>query len=631
MAITKRLTISSRNRAVTGKRTGSYTIFTTSGLALGIPNGAIITKIETPKNMFWVTGNPGEYSADFRVTDKESNISNILNKPYSIAVHYSNGTNTNTAPQATIDFLNKSSNEFQTKKFYFYGQGYYSQSNTNGNITIEFGDRSPSALGIYIDITYVEPAPVIRAKLIDRTGFYSVDNPVWDKNNSRADIHIEAETYGGTTITSYHYEYWYGTRTDSNVNSGEITNPTSTLVLSNLPVSNSEGDLSYKIYAKDNLGQQSNTVEGTIVGIDYTIPNKIVKFEIQRSSSGEHFDPDDAGEYLYATIRLQGDDLALFYTEEKIRIFFTISNSSQDFLLAFTKDTKERPEKYYSPLPFPPNKDDIISKDYTFWLTKDDMSDFKGSNTTDVSISMAISFGLQTGTEVEWVPISNLTATRIVNATPSIFSIEREGVAFGCELKKPATSSENEEDIYSLNDPKFLCNMRAYFKKKVSFDERLTFKDGIEGDVIYLTGKGFIYPNTDSYIDEVESGQTVRKYGWEPITLNSAFTAWNDTTDICQSKRKLDSVSIIGAIKPSANITAGSTTLIATLDKRYAPPHRLQFRACLESTTIEGRIVVAPQYESDGTTVSGTTLSFINRGAAAKTNLWISICINYMV
>ena len=622
MAITKRLTISSQNRAVTGKRTGSYTIFTTSGLALGIPNGAIITKIETPKNMFWVTGNPGEYSADFRVTDKESNISNILNKPYSIAVHYSNGTNTNTAPQATIDFLNKSSNEFQTKKFYFYGQGYYSQSNTNGNITIQFGDRSPSALGIYIDITYVEPAPVIRAKLIDRTGFYSVDNPVWDKNNSRADIYIEAETYGGTIITSYHYEYWYGTRTDSNVNSGEITNPTSTLVLSNLPVSNSEGDLSYKIYAKDNLGQQSNTVEGTIVGIDYTIPNKIVKFEIQRSSTKIPFDPDDAGEYLYATIRLQGDDLALFYTEENIRIFFTISNSSQDFLLAFAKDDENRPDKYYSPLPLPPNKDDIISKDYTFLLTNDDESAFKGSNTTDISISMAISFGLQTGTEVEWVPISNLTATRIVNATPSIFSIEREGVAFGCELKKPATSG-NEEDVYSLNDPKFLCNMRAYFKKKVSFDKRLTLKDGIEGDVIFL--------NTDSYIEEIENEQTVRKYGWEPIALNSAFSVWNETTDSCQSKRKLDSVSIIGAIKPSANIAAGSTTLIATLDKRYAPPHRLQFRACLESTTIEGRIVVAPQYESDGTTVTGTTLSFVNRGAAANTNLWISICINYMV
>lgn len=636
MAITKRLTISSQNRAVTGKRTGSYTVFTTSGLALGIPNGAIITKIETPKDMFWVTGNPGGYSADFRVTDKESNISNILNKPYSIAVHYSNGTNTNTAPQATIDFLNKSSNEFQTKKFYFYGQGYYSQSNTNGNITIGFGDRSPSALGIYIDITYVEPAPVIRAKLIDRTGFYSVDNPVWDKNNSRADIYIEAETYGGTTITSYHYEYWYGTRTDSNVNSGEINNPTSTLVLSNLPVSNSEGDLSYKIYAKDNLGQQSNTVEGTIVGIDYTIPNKIVKFEIQRSSNNEdenNPDPDDAGEYLYATIRLQGDDLALFYTEEKIRIFFTISNSSQDFLLAFAKDDPEnRSDQYYRSFPTPNNKDDIIGKDYTFLLTKngDNESIFKGSNTTDVSISMAISFGLQTGTEVEWVPISNLTATRIVNATPSIFSIEREGVAFGCELKKPATSG-NEEDVYSLNDPKFLCNMRAYFKKKVAFDQRLTFKDGIEGDVIYLTGKGFIYPNTDSYIEEIENEQTVRKYGWEPIILNGAFTAWNETTDSCQSKRKLDSVSIIGAVKPSANIAAGSTTLIATLDKRYAPPHRLQFRACLESTTIEGRIVVAPQYESDGTTVSGTTLSFVNRGAAANTNLWISICINYMV
>lgn len=607
--------------AVKATKSGAYRIIDGyQGVTLGIPNNAVITDISTVKtDDYFSIETSGSWSAQLRITNDAKNISNQLNIPYWIHSH-NYGNIKSSAPKATLDFINQYSAHFDTQPFYFYLQGYVSNKES-----LSITCQTNTALVI----SYVEPAPVIRAKLIDRTGFYSVDNPVWDKNNSRADIYIEAETYGGTTITSYHYEYWYGTRTDSNVNSGEITNPTSTLVLSNLPVSNSEGDLSYKIYAKDNLGQQSNTVEGTIVGIDYTIPNKIVKFEIQRSSSREHFDPDDAGEYLYATIRLQGDDLDLFYTERNIRIFFTISNSSQDFLLAFAKDDENRPVKYYSPLP--PNKDDIISKDYTFWLTKDDMSDFKGSNTTDVSISMAISFGLQTGTEVEWVPISNLTATRIVNATPSIFSIEREGVAFGCELKKPATSSENEEDVYSLNDPKFLCNMRAYFKKKVAFDKRLTFKDGIEGDVIYLTGKGFVYPNTDSYIDEVESGQTVRKYGWEPITLNSAFTVWNETTDSCQSKRKLDSVSIIGAIKPSANIAAGSTTLIATLDKRYAPPHRLQFRACLESTTIEGRIVVAPQYESDGITVSGTTLSFVNRGAAANTNLWISICINYMV
>lgn len=600
--------------AVKATKSGAYrTINGYQGVVLGIPNNALITDISTTKtdDYFYITGQ-GSWSAQLRITNDAKNISNQLNVPYWIHNH-SYGNVKSSAPKATLDFINQYSAHFDTQPFYFYLQGYVSDKESLSIVC-----KTNTAMVI----SYVEPAPVIRAKLIDRTGFYSVDNPVWDKNNSRADIYIEAETYGGTTITSYHYEYWYGTRTDSNVNSGEITNPTSTLVLSNLPVSNSEGDLSYKIYAKDNLGQQSNTVEGTIVGIDYTIPNKIVKFEIQRSSTKIPFDPDDAGEYLYATIRLQGDDLALFYTKENIRIFFTISNSSQDFLLAFAKDDENRPDKYYSPLPSPPNKDDIISKDYTFLLTNDDESDFKGSNTTDVSISMAISFGLQTETGVEWVPISNLTATRIVNATPSIFSIEREGVAFGCELKKPATSG-NEEDVYSLNDPKFLCNMRAYFKKKVSFDKRLTLKDGIEGDVIFL--------NTDSYIEEIENEQTVRKYGWEPITLNSAFTVWNETTDSCQSKRKLDSVSIIGAIKPSANIAAGSTTLIATLDKRYAPPHRLQFRACLESTTIEGRIVVAPQYESDGTTVSGTTLSFVNRGAAANTNLWISICINYMV
>lgn len=619
---TKEIIFTKNAIAVKATKSGAYRIIDGyQGVVLGIPNNALITDISTTKtdDYFYITGQ-GSWSAQLRITNDAKNISNQLNVPYWIHNH-SYGNVKSSAPKATLDFINQYSAHFDTQPFYFYLQGYVSDKES-----LSIACQTNTAMVI----SYIEPAPVIRAKLIDRTGFYSVDNPVWDKNNSRADIYIEAETYGGTTITSYHYEYWYGTRTNNNVNSGEITNPTSTLVLSNLPVSNSEGDLSYKIYAKDNLGQQSNTVEGTIVGIDYTIPNKIVKFEIQRSSTKIPFDPDDAGEYLYATIRLQGDDLALFYTEENIRIFFTISNSSQDFLLAFAKDDENRHDKYYSPLPSPPNKDDIISKDYTFLLTNDDESDFKGSNTTDVSISMAISFGLQTETGVEWVPISNLTATRIVNATPSIFSIEREGVAFGCELKKPATSG-NEEDVYSLNDPKFLCNMRAYFKKKVSFDKRLTLKDGIEGDAIYLTGKGFIYPNTDSYIDEVESGQTVRKYGWEPIILNSAFTVWNETTDSCQSKRKLDSVSIIGAIKPSANIAAGSTTLIATLDKRYAPPHRLQFRACLESTTIEGRIVVAPQYESDGTTVSGTTLSFVNRGAVANTNLWISICINYMV
>ena len=611
---TKEIIFTKNAIAVKATKSGAYrTINGYQGVVLGIPNNALITDISTTKtnDYFYIT-DQGSWSAQLRITNDAKNISNQLNVPYWIHSH-SYGNVKSSAPKATLDFINQYSAHFDTQPFYFYLQGYVSDKES-----LSIACQTNTAMVI----SYIEPAPVIRAKLIDRTGFYSVDNPVWDKNNSRADIYIEAETYGGTTITSYHYEYWYGTRTDSNVNSGEITNPTSTLVLSNLPVSNSEGDLSYKIYAKDNLGQQSNTVEGTIVGIDYTIPNKIVKFEIQRSSTKIPFDPDDAGEYLYATIRLQGDDLALFYTEENIRIFFTISNSSQDFLLAFAKDDENRPDKYYSPLPSPPNKDDIISKDYTFLLTNDDESDFKGSNTTDVSISMAISFGLQTETGVEWVPISNLTATRIVNATPSIFSIEREGVAFGCELKKPATSG-NEEDVYSLNDPKFLCNMRAYFKKKVSFDKRLTLKDGIEGDVIFL--------NTDSYIEEIENEQTVRKYGWEPITLNSAFSVWNETTDSCQSKRKLDSVSIIGAIKPSANIAAGSTTLIATLDKRYAPPHRLQFRACLESTTIEGRIIVAPQYESDGTTVSGTTLSFVNRGAAANTNLWISICINYMV
>ena len=616
---TKEIIFTKNAIAVKATKSGAYrTIDGYQGVVLGIPNNAIITDISTVEtNRYFFIETSGSWSAQLRITNDAKNISNQLNVPYFIHSH-SYGNVKSSAPKATLDFINQYSAHFDTQPFYFYLQGYVSDKES-----LSIACQTNTAMVI----SYVEPAPVIRAKLIDRTGFYSVDNPVWDKNNSRADIYIEAETYGGTTITSYHYEYWYGTRTDSNVNSGEITNPTSTLVLSNLPVSNSEGDLSYKIYAKDSLGQQSNTVEGTIVGIDYTIPNKIVKFEIQRSSNNEdenNPDPDDAGEYLYATIRLQGDDLALFYTKENIRIFFTISNSSQDFLLAFAKDDENRSDQYYRSFPTPNNKDDIIGKDYTFLLTKngDNESIFKGSNTTDVSISMAISFGLQTGTEVEWVPISNLTATRIVNATPSIFSIEREGVAFGCELKKPATSG-NEEDVYSLNDPKFLCNMRAYFKKKVSFDKRLTLKDGIEGDVIFL--------NTDSYIEEIENEQTVRKYGWEPITLNSAFSVWNETTDSCQSKRKLDSVSIIGAIKPSANIAAGSTTLIATLDKRYAPPHRLQFRACLESTTIEGRIIVAPQYESDGTTVTGTTLSFVNRGTAANTNLWISICINYMV
>lgn len=620
---TKQIKFTGSAIAVKATKSGAYrTINGYQGVTLGIPNNALITDISTVKtNDYFSIEDSGNWSAQLRITDDAKNISSQLNVPYWIHSH-SYGNVKSSAPKATLDFINQYSAHFDTQLFYFYLQGYVSNKES-----LSIACQTQTAM----IISYVEPAPVIRAELIDRTGFYSIDNPVWDKKNSRADIYIEAETYNDTTIASYNYEYWYGIRTDDNVNSGEIKDPTSTLVLSNLPVSSSEGDLSYKIYAKDSLGQQSNVVEGTIVGIDYTIPNKIVKFEIQRSSTMKPFDPDDAGEYLYATIQLQGDDLALYYAEGKIKISFTINQESQDFLLASTKllnpDGSKRDDKYYQSLP---DINEIIGENYTFSLTRNDSSIFKGSNTNDISISVAISFGLQTGTEIEWVPISNLTATRTVNATPSILSIEREGIAFGCELKKPATSGD-EENVYSLNDPKFLCDMRAYFKKKVFFDERLSFKKGIEGDAIYLTGKGLIYPDTDSYIDVIKDGQTNREYGWEPITLNSAFVVWNETTDSCQSKRKLDNVSIIGAIKPSAQIGAGSTTVIATLDKKYAPPHRLQFRACLESTTIEGRIVVAPQYESDGTTVSGTTLSFVNRGAVANTNLWISICINYMV
>ena len=447
-----------------------------------------------------------------------------------------------------------------------------------------------------------------------------MDNPVWDKNNSRADIYIEAETYGGTTITSYHYEYWYGTRTDSNVNSGEINNPTSTLVLSNLPVSNSEGDLSYKIYAKDSLGQQSNTVEGTIVGIDYTIPDKIVSFTIQRSSRDDDFDPDDAGEYLYANIQLQGDDLATKYTStDGIQISIIMSGISQTFLLGKSTDMQGKDTRYY--LPLPSDIKEITTKGFFFLLTRDkkengvvtEKSVFRPSDGNDVTVSMVIKYKAETGDS--WVA-SGLSASQVLSATAPILTIERDGIALGCGL--PASA----DGTYSVSHPLFLCDMETEFNKTVWFKGEVWLTTDI------LFGGKVDFELYDSYIKDEDN---ITHYGWEPITLNSAFSVWNETTDSCQSKRKLDSVSIIGAIKPSANIAAGSTTLIATLDKRYAPPHRLQFRACLESTTIEGRIVVAPQYESDGTTVTGTTLSFVNRGAAANTNLWISICINYMV
>ena len=226
---------------------------------------------------------------------------------------------------------------------------------------------------------------------------------------------------------------------------------------------------------------------------------------------------------------------------------------------------------------------------------------------------MVIKYKAETGDS--WVA-SGLSASRVLSATAPILTIERDGIALGCGL--PASA----DGTYSVSHPLFLCDMETEFNKRVWFKGEVWLTTDI------LFGGKVDFELYDSYIKDENN---ITHYGWEPITLNSAFTVWNETTDSCQSKRKLDSVSIIGAIKPSANIDAGSTTLIATLDKRYAPPHRLQFRACLESTAIEGRIVVAPQYESDGTTVSGTTLSFVNRGAAANTNLWISICINYMV
>lgn len=606
------------NVAISVKATkrGSYrTINGYQGVTLGIPNNALITDISTVKTGdYFSIATSGSWSAQLRITNDAKNISNQLNVPYFIHSH-SYGNVISSAPKVTLDFINQYSAHFDTQLFYFYLQGYVSDRDSL-SITCQTNTR--------MIISYIEPAPVITVIEKDRTGFYSVDNPVWDKNNSRADIYVKAETYNNATIASYHYEYWYGERTDTNVNSGKIDNPTSTLVLSNLPVSNSKGDLSYKIYAKDSLGQQSNTAEGTIVGIDYTIPDKIVFFTIQRSSSDDIFDPDDAGEFLYATIQLQGDDLATKYTStDGIQISIIMSGITQTFLLGKSTDMQGKDARYY--LPLPSDIKEITNKGFFFLLTRDkkengivtEKSVFRPNEGNDVTVSMIIKYKAETGND--WVA-SGLSASQILSATAPILTIERDGVAFGRGLPASANGT------YSVSNPLFFCDMRAHFEKRASF------KSGIDSDVIfakivYLTGVGLICENKDSY---VEDGNT-RTYGWEPITLNSAFTAWNDTTDSCQSKRKLDSVSIIGAIKPSANIAAGSTTLIATLDKKYAPPHRLQFRACLESTTIEGRLVVAPQYESDGTTVAGTTLSFVNRGAAANTSLWISICLNYMV
>lgn len=602
------------NVAISVKATkrGSYrTINGYQGVTLGIPNNALITDISTVKtDDYFSIETSGSWSAQLRITNDAKNISSQLNVPYWIHSH-SYGNVKSSAPKTTLDFINQYSAHFDTQPFYFYLQGYVSDKDSL-SITCKTNTK--------MIISYIEPAPVITVIEKDRTGFYSVDNPVWDKNNSRADIYVKAETYNNATIASYHYEYWYGARTDTNVNSGKIDNPTSTLVLSNLPVSNSKGDLSYKIYAKDGLGQQSNTVEGTIIGIDYIIPDKIVSFTIQRSSSDDDFDPDDAGEYLYANIQLQGDDLATKYTStDGIQISIIMSGISQTFLLGKSTDMQGKDTRYY--LPLPSDIKEITTKGFFFLLTRDkkengvvtEKSVFRPSDGNDVTVSMVIKYKAETGDS--WVA-SGLSASQVLSATAPILTIERDGIALGCGL--PASA----DGTYSVSHPLFLCDMEAEFNKTVWFKGEVWLTTDI------LFGGKVDFELYDSYIKDENN---ITHYGWEPIILNSAFTAWNDTTDICQSKRKLDSVSIIGAIKPSANITAGSTTLIATLDKRYAPPHRLQFRACLESTTIEGRIVVAPQYESDGITVSGTTLSFINRGAAANTNLWISICINYMV
>lgn len=603
------------NVAISVKATkrGSYrTIDGYQGVTLGIPNNALITDISTVKtDDYFFVETSGNWSAQLRITNDAKNISNQLNIPYWIHSH-GYGNVKSSAPKATLDFINQYSAHFDTQPFYFYLQGYVSNKDS-----LSIACRTNTKM----IISYIEPAPVITVIEKDRTGFYSVDNPVWDKNNSRADIYVKAETYNNAIIASYHYEYWYGARTDTNVNSGKIDNPTSTLVLSNLPIfSDNKGDLSYKIYVKDSLGQQSNIVERTIVGIDYTIPDKIVSFTIQRSSSDDDFDPDDAGEYLYANIQLQGDDLATKYTStDGIQISIIMSGISQTFLLGKSTDTQGKDTRYY--LPLPSDIKEITTKGFLFLLTRDkkengvvtEKSVFRPSDGNDVTVSMVIKYKAETGDS--WVA-SGLSASQVLSATAPILTIERDGIALGCGL--PASA----DGTYSVSHPLFLCDMETEFNKTVWFKGEVWLTTDI------LFGGKVDFELYDSYIKDENN---ITHYGWEPIALNSAFTAWNETTDSCQSKRKLDSVSIIGAIKPSANIAAGSTTLIATLDKRYAPPHRLQFRACLGSTTIEGRIVVAPQYESDGTTVSGTTLSFVNRGAAANTNLWISICINYMV
>lgn len=111
---------------------------------------------------------------------------------------------------------------------------------------------------------------------------------------------------------------------------------------------------------------------------------------------------------------------------------------------------------------------------------------------------------------------------------------------------------------------------------------------------------------------------------WTALTLNSACTAYSTATTP-HYKRKGDLVTLIGDVKPTAEVTAGGAMTIGQLPAECCPAQRISF-LCQGS----GTAVWLCQIAADGTITAGRYRTEAGT-QGMTTSTWLPFAISYMV
>ena len=112
--------------------------------------------------------------------------------------------------------------------------------------------------------------------------------------------------------------------------------------------------------------------------------------------------------------------------------------------------------------------------------------------------------------------------------------------------------------------------------------------------------------------------------GWQALSLNSASSAYSSATTP-HYRRRCDLVTLVGDVRPAANVSAGGSLAIGTLPEGCRPPQRISI-LCQGS----GTAVWLCTINTDGTITAGRYRTEAGN-QAMTTSTWLPFCVTFMV